>query len=87
MPDMQTKHQKEKVLITPTLWRGTFEAKPRPIILYRAAYSKKQAWLRMCKVISQMQNVPVKNVMEHYDFDDKMVDNFEIKVEENIWQN
>lgn len=83
MSGVQVKPKKEKVL--KPIWRGTFAKKPMPITMYRAAYSKKQAWMNMCREIAKSQGVPDSVVMKHYDFDSE--ENFEIKIEDtSIWK-
>lgn len=63
------------------LWRGAFKFKKSANVLYAYAYTKKQAWMIMCKRIAKKHNVMAAAVMELFDGSQN---NFEIKIELEI---
>ena len=65
-----------------TLWRGAFNyARSMEPILYRYAYTKKQAWKIMCDAIAKRNDVPKSYV---YGIFDGSKQNFEITIEMEV---
>ena len=60
------------------LWRGAFNYRQSPRIVYAYAYTERQAWAIMCKRMAEKDGVSPSVVMGL--FDGKR-DNYEIKVE------
>lgn len=61
-----------------SLYRGAFNYNHTAVILYRQAYSCKQAWMIMCKHLAEQDNINPRVVMGLFD---GTRDNFEITVE------
>ena len=68
-----------------TLWRGAFnyQRSMEPII-YRYAYTERQAWKVMCDEIARRNNVPEAYV---YGLFDGSKPNFEITIEKEVRKN
>ncbi len=60
------------------LWRGAFNLRQTVVILYRHAYSHKQAWLIMCRHMAKTDGVDLRVVMSLFD---GSRDNYEITIE------
>ncbi len=60
------------------LFRGAFNYRQTAIVLYRQAYSERQAWLSMCKHLAGNDGVNPSVVMSLFD---GTRDNYEIKIE------
>ncbi len=59
-------------------WRGKFVFNLESYVLYRYAYTKRQAWLLMCKEIARKQDVIPSLVMDYFD---GSKDNYTIEIE------
>ena len=65
-----------------TLWRGAFNyQRSMEPIMYRYAYTKRQAWKVMCDEIARRNNVPEAYV---YGLFDGSKPNFEITIEKEV---
>jgi hypothetical protein len=47
-------------------FRGKFVFPKLSIVLYKYAYTEKQAWLAMCREISKKHDLPLFNVTMHF---------------------
>ena len=63
------------------LWRGSFNIKTSPRIEYAQAYTKKQAWLVLCRRIAKKDGVDPTAVMDLFD---GTRDNYSIELEMEI---
>lgn len=68
----------EKVVKEKKVWRGAFNYPQTVKILYRKAYTERQAWALMCKSIAAKDHVPFLSVMDLFD---GSRDNFKIEIE------
>lgn len=60
-------------------WRCVFNYRNEVYILYRYAYTIKQAWYQCCRALANTHNVPVEMVTDRFDF--KRGADFEIGLE------
>ncbi|MDP2643707.1 MAG: hypothetical protein Q8P24_02090 [Desulfobacterales bacterium] len=60
------------------LWRGVFNFNHYPEVIYRQAYTKKQAWVVMCRALAKRHGVVPQMVMNKFNGDR---DNYEISIE------
>ncbi|MCR4307531.1 MAG: hypothetical protein NUV80_03150 [Candidatus Berkelbacteria bacterium] len=63
------------------LWKGTFAYRQEPHVLYRFAYTKRQAWAVMCRDLAKKQDVAPSVVMNYFNGE---TPNFEIKIEMEV---
>lgn len=64
-----------------TLFRGVFNFKRELTVVYRAAYTRRQAWLIFCRVIARKQEISIGMVMNMFPYNDESVQNYQITVE------
>lgn len=63
-------------------WRCVFAYKSEVYVLYRYAYTRKQAWYQCCRALSHTHNVLVGMVMERFNYEKN--NDFEIEIELEI---
>jgi hypothetical protein len=61
-------------------WRCVFSYKVDVFVLYRYAYTKKQAWYQCCRALANIHNVGMQMVLDRFDYDKS--DDFQIEIED-----